>query len=152
MDSNPIGRKSRSISRYFLGPKRSIVDETNEEISIRQALRVSGIFESIDFWNFVTIFRDFRSSRRILILTEKNRLILAKFFQRQSLVKIKEIVEIDEFWFDDEIRSSTVNELNCLGQFDSTRSLVIGWPPAENFLVEFSDKATRDIWKERFQS
>ncbi|CAF4879154.1 unnamed protein product, partial [Rotaria socialis] len=32
------------------------------------------------------------------------------------------------------------------------RSLIIGWPLAENFIVEFDTKSIREIWKQRIES
>lgn len=145
-------RKSRSISRYFLGAKRSSIDITTQDIDITRCLTSAGIFDSYTLWTNVTLFRDYRTCRRLLILTDKNQLIIGKSNAKQSLFKIKHQIDLNRVWLYSNIQDSTVSEITSLTYFDHQRSLIIGWPLAENFLVEFDTKDIRDTWHERIQS
>ena len=149
--SQPVRRKSRSISRYFLGQKRASIDVTTEETSIHRCLTSAGIFDSYLLWTYVTFFRDDRSSRRLFILTANEQLIVAKSSLRQSNLKIQERLDLTTIWFQSDFDESLGSEISSANFYDASRSLVLGWPSAENFIVEFQSKALRETWKERFQ-
>jgi hypothetical protein len=75
-ESHPTLRKSRSICRYFLGTKRLSIDRTTQDIDISRCLTSIEIFDSYDLWTSVTLFRNYRTCRRLFILTDKNELII----------------------------------------------------------------------------
>ena len=145
-------RKSRSISRYFLGAKRSSIDITTQDIDITRCLTSAGIFDSYELWTNVTLFRDYRTCRRLLILTDRNQLIIGKSNAKQSLFKTKHQIDLNRVWLHSNVQDSTVSEITSITYFDHQRSFIIGWPLAENFLVEFDTKDIRDTWHERIQS
>ncbi|CAF4422348.1 unnamed protein product [Rotaria sp. Silwood2] len=149
--SQPSSRKSRSISRYFLGNKRSSIDDTTQD-NIYRCLISVGIFDSYDLWTNVTLFRDYTTCRRLFIITNKNELIIGKYNQRQSLFKIKHRIDLNCIWLYKNLYDSIASEITSLNYYDSQRSLIIGWPLAENFIVEFDTKSIRDIWKQRIES
>ncbi|UJR32084.1 hypothetical protein I4U23_019552 [Adineta vaga] len=145
-------RKSRSISRYFLGTKRSSVDITTQDSDITRCLTSIGIFDSYELWTNVTLFRDYRTCRRLLILTEKNQLIIGKSNPKQSLFKIKHRIDLHRIWLHTNFLDSIASEITSLTYYDHSRSLILGWPLAENFLVEFDTKDIRNTWHGRIQS
>ncbi|CAF3618544.1 unnamed protein product [Rotaria socialis] len=149
--SQPSSRKSRSISRYFLGNKRSSIDGTTQDNIFRCLVSV-GIFDSYDLWTNVTLFRDYTTCRRLFILTTKNELIIGKYNQRQSIFKIKHRIDLNRVWLYANINDSIASEITSLNYYDHSRSLIIGWPLAENFIVEFDTKSIREIWKQRIES
>ncbi|CAF1674713.1 unnamed protein product, partial [Adineta ricciae] len=71
---------------------------------------------------------------------------------KQSLFKTKHQIDLNRVWLHSNVQDSTVSEITSLTYFDHQRSLIIGWPLAENFLVEFDTKDIRDTWHERIQS
>ncbi|CAF0745584.1 unnamed protein product [Adineta ricciae] len=151
--SQPPTRKSRSISRYFLGNKRASVDNPTQSTNdIYRCLISVGIFDSYDLWAHVTLFRDYTTCRRLMILTTKNELIIGKYNHRHVLYKIKQRVDLNRVWLYTHLNDSTASEITSLSYYDSTRSLIIGWPIAENFIIEFETKPIRDIWKEHIES
>jgi hypothetical protein len=150
--SQPTSRKSRSISRYFLGTKRSSIDEPTQNIDIYRCLISVGIFDSYDIWTNVTLFRDYSTCRRLLIITNKNELIIGKCNQRQILFKIKQRIDLNRIWICSNISDNVASEITSLNYYDYQRSLIIGWPLVENFIVEFDTQYIRDIWKERIES
>jgi hypothetical protein len=150
--SQPSSRKSRSISRYFLGNKRSSIDGTTQDTDIHRCLTSIGIFDSYDLWTNVTLFREYTTCRRLFVLTNKNELIIGKCNQRQVLFKIKHRIDLNRIWLYPNINDSIASEITSLNYYDYNRSLIIGWPLAENFIVEFDTKSIREIWKERIQS
>jgi hypothetical protein len=150
--SQPSSRKSRSISRYFLGNKRSSIDDPIQNIDIYRCLISVGIFDSYDIWSNVTLFRDYTTCRRLFIITNKNELIIGKCNQRQILFKIKQRIDLNRIWLCANINDNISSEITSLNYYDYQRSLIIGWPLAENFIVEFDTKSIREIWKERIES
>jgi hypothetical protein len=153
--SHPSTRKSRSISRYFLGNKRSSFDVTSQHIDISRCLTSIGIFDAYDLWTNVTIFRDYTTCQRLFIITDKNQLIIGKSHSKQSILKIKQRIDLNHIWFHSHLENfhdPIVCEITSLTYYDSQRSLILGWPSAENLLVEFNTKNIRDVWLERFQS
>jgi hypothetical protein len=152
VNSQPSSRKSRSISRYFLGNKRSNIDDTIQNNDIHCCLISVGIFDSYDIWTNVTLFRDYTTCRRLFILTNKNELIIGKCNQRHYLFKIKYRIDLNRIWLYTNFNDNIVSEITSLNYYDSHRSVIIGWPLAENFIVEFDTKSIRDIWKERIES
>jgi hypothetical protein len=152
VSSQPSTRKSRSISRYFLGNKRSSIDDTTQNSDIHRCLISIGIFDSYDLWTNVTLFRDYTTCRRLFILTNKNELIIGKCNQRNYLFKIKQRIDLNRIWLYTNLNDNIVSEITSLSYYDSHRSLIIGWPLAENFIVEFDTKSIREIWRERFES
>lgn len=151
ISSQPATRKSRSISRYFLGQKRASIDGTTEETTIHRCLTSAGIFDSYLLWTYVTFYRDDHTSRRLFILTEKHQLIVAKSSLRQSSLKIKERLDLSSIWFQCDFEESIGLEISSLTYYDPSKSMIIGWPLTENFIVEFQTKSLRDTWKDRFQ-
>ncbi|CAF1581616.1 unnamed protein product [Rotaria magnacalcarata] len=154
-ESHPLTRKSRSISRYFLGSKHSSIDLTAHDTDITRCLTSFGIFDSYDLWASVTLFRDYRTCRRLFILTNKNELIVGKTNQKRSLLKIKYRIDLNRVWLYTNIENlneSIVSEITPLTYYDYHRTLILGWPLVENFLVEFDSKDIRDIWYTRIQS
>lgn len=145
-------RKSRSISRYFLGTKRTSMDYLTQDHDIQQCLSSLGIFDSCDLWTYVTLFRDYRTCRRLFILTNQNQLIIGKSNQKQQLHKIKHRIDLNRLWLIQNFNESIINEITTLTYFDQQRICILGWPLAENFLIEFNSKDIRDIWCERIQS
>ena len=99
----------------------------------------------------MTFYRDDHTSRRLFILTEKNQLIIAKSSLRQSSLKIKQRLDLTTIWFQSDFDESLGSEISSLNFYDASRSLLLGWPSAENFIVEFQTKALRETWKDRFQ-
>jgi hypothetical protein len=153
--SHPTTRKSRSISRYFLGNKRASFDVVGQEIDITRCLTSVGIFDAYDLWSGVTIFRDYSTCRRLFILTCKNELIIGKSNAKQSLFKIKQRLDMNRLWWSSQLRpcqDPMASEITSLTYYDAQRSMIIGWPPAENVLVEFDSKAIREQWIDRIQS
>jgi len=150
--SQPTSRKSRSISRYFLGNKRSSIDDPIQNNDINRCLISVGIFDTYDLWTNVILFHDYRTCRRLFILTNKNELIIGKCNQRQYLFKIKQRIDLNRLWLYTNLNDSIISEITSLNYYDFNRSLIIGWPLAENFLVEFDTKSIRDIWKERIET
>jgi hypothetical protein len=151
-DSLPSTRKSRSISRYFLGPKRSSIDISSQDIDISRCLTSIGIFDSCDLWTNVTLFHDYTTCRRLFIITNKNELIIGKSNQKQSSFKIKHRIDLNRIWLSTNLNDSITSEITSLTYFDHNRTFIIGWPLAENFIVEFDTKNIRDSWNERIQS
>ncbi|CAF3965102.1 unnamed protein product [Rotaria sordida] len=154
-ESHPLTRKSRSISRYFLGNKHSSIDLTTDDINITHCLTSIGIFDSYDLWTNVILFHDYRTYRRLFIITNKNQLIISKLNQKQSLLKIKHRIDLNRLWLYtniENINESIISEITSLTYYDYHRTLIIGWPLVENFLVEFDTKDIRDIWYKRIQS
>lgn len=152
--SQPTTRKSRSISRYFLGGKRHSCDLTTQDVDISQCLMSNGIFDSYDLWTSVTLFRHYHTCRRLLILTSQNELFLCKTNSKQSFWKIKQRLDVNRLWFLTNLQSfhdPIVAEITSLTYYDASRSIVLGWPLAENFLVEFDNAVIRDQWIDRFQ-
>lgn len=149
--SQPSSRKSRSISRYFLGHKRSSIDITGQDIDISRCLTSIGVFDACDLWTGVTLFQDYTTCRRLFIITDKNQLFIGKSRQKQSLFKVKHRIDLNRVWLYPKLNDSIASEITSLTYYDNQRSLIIGWPLAENFLVEFDSKAIRDIWYERIQ-
>lgn len=154
-ESHPLTRKSRSISRYFLGHKHSSIDLSSQDFDITRCLTSSGIFDSYDIWTNVTLFHEYRTCRRLFIITNKNELIIGKTNQKHSLLKIKHRIDLNRVWIYTNIE--TINELilseiTSLTYYDYHRSLIIGWPLVENFLVEFDTKELRDAWYKRIHS
>ena len=153
--SHPTTRKSRSISRYFLGNKRSSFDVTTQDIDIVRCLTSVGIFDSHDLWTSVTLFRDYTTWRRLFILTNKNELIIGKSHAKQSIFKIKQRIDVHLIWFYANLKhfhDPHALEITSLTYFDSQRSIILGWPLAENYVVEFDSSTIRDLWIERIQS
>jgi hypothetical protein len=151
--SHPSSRKSRSISRYFLGNKRSSVDITTQDIDISRCLTSIGIFDSCDIWTGVTLFRDYTTCRRLFIITDKNQLIIGKSNSKQSSLKIKHQIDLNRIWLYSDINNESItSEITTLTYYDNQRSFIIGWPLAENFLVEFDTKDIKDVWYERIQT
>ena len=150
--SQPSSRKSRSISRYFLGNKRTSVHAATHEHAIHRCLTVHGIFDAVDLSANVTSYRDGTACQRLFILTDKNQLIIAKSYQRQSLYKVKQRIDVNRLWISADVTSPCVSEITSLTDYDASRSLLLGWPLVENFLIEFETKSVRDMWKERIQS
>lgn len=150
--TQPPSRKSRSISRYFLGTKRSSIDDTNQDNHISRCLISVGIFDSYDRWTTVSLFRSDTTCRRLFILTNQNELIIGKYNQRQFLFKLKHRIDIQRIWFDANISENLASDITSLNDYDVNRSMIIGWPLAENFIVEFDTKSLRDSWKDRFDS
>ena len=150
--TQPPSRKSRSISRYFLGPKRSSIDDTTQDNHISRCLISVGIFDSYDRWTSVTFFRAYTTCRRLLILTNQNELIIGKYYQRQFLFKLKHRIDLNRIWFYTNIPENIAGEITSLNYYDPHRSMIIGWPLVENFIVEFESKALRDNWRDRFDS
>lgn len=153
--SHPSTRKSRSISRYFLGNKRTSFDVTTQDIDISRCLTSNGIFDSCDLWTSVTLFRDYTTCRRLFILTDKNQLIIGKFYLKQSLLKVKQCIDIYSIWFIENLQhfhDPTALEITSLTYFDAQRSAILGWPLAENYLVEFDSSTIRETWLERIRS
>ncbi len=150
--SQPSSRKSRSISRYFLGNKRSSIDITNQDIDISRCLTSIGIFDSCDLWTNVTLFHDYTTCRRLFIITNKNQLFIGKSNQKQSLFKVKHQIDLNRIWLYSNINDSLASEITSLNYYDHHRTLIIGWPLAENFLVEFDTNDIRDLWYERIQT
>lgn len=154
-ESHPLTRKSRSISRYFLGSKHSSIDITTHDIDITRCLTSFGIFDSYDLWTSVTLFRDYRTYRRLFIITNKNELIIGKTNQKQLLSKIKFRIDLNRVWLYKDIENineSIISEITSVNYYDYQRTLILGWPLVENFLVEFDTKDIRDIWYKRIQS
>lgn len=145
-------RKSRSISRYFLGAKRTSMDYLTQDHDIQQCLSSLGIFDSCDLWTYVTIFRDYHTCRRLFILTNQNQLIIGKSNQKQQLYKIKHRIDLNRLWLVQNISETIISDITTLTYFDQQRICILGWPLAENFLIEFNSKDIRDIWCERIQS
>lgn len=151
--SHPSSRKSRSISRYFLGNKRSSVDITTQDIDISRCLTSIGIFDSCDIWTSVILFRDYTTCRRLFIITDKNQLIIGKPNSKQSSLKIKHQIDLHRLWLSTEINNELIlSEITSLNYYDNQRSFILGWPLAENFLVEFDTKDIKDLWYERIQT
>jgi hypothetical protein len=150
--SHPSSRKSRSISRYFLGNKRSSIDITTQDIDISRCLTSIGIFDSCDIWTNVTLFRDYTTCRRLLVITNKNQLIIGKSNTKLSLFKIKHQIDLNRIWLYANINDSIASEISSLTYYDYTRAFIIGWPLAENFIVEFDTKDIKDVWYDRMQS
>ncbi|CAF1289395.1 unnamed protein product [Rotaria sordida] len=150
--SQPSSRKSRSISRYFLGNKRSSIDDTIQDNNIYRCLISVGIFDSYDLWTNVTLFRDYTTCRRLFIITNKNELIIGKYNQRQGLFKIKHRIDLNCIWLYKNFHDNIASEITSLNYYDPYRSLIIGWPLAENFIIEFDTKSIREIWKQRIES
>ncbi|CAF3630906.1 unnamed protein product [Rotaria sp. Silwood1] len=154
-ESHPLTRKSRSISRYFLGNKHSSIDITTNDINITRCLTSIGIFDSYDIWTYVTLYHNYRTYRRLFIITNKNELIISKSNIKQSLLKIKYRINLNRIWIYtniENINESIINEITSLTYYDYHRTLIIGWPLGENFLVEFDTKNIRDTWYTRIQS
>ncbi|CAF1048178.1 unnamed protein product [Rotaria sp. Silwood1] len=149
--TQPSSRKSRSISRYFLGNKRSSIDDTIQD-NIYRCLISVGIFDSYDLWTNVTLYHDYTTCRRLFIITNKNELIIGKYNQRQSLFKIKHRINLNSIWLYTYLNDNISSDITSLNYYDIHRSLIIGWPLAENFIVEFDTKSIRDIWKQRIES
>jgi len=150
--SQPSSRKSRSISRYFLGNKRSSIDITTQDIDISRCLTSIGVFDSCDLWTSVTLFQDYTTCRRLFIITNKNQLIIGKSNSKQSLFKIKHQIDLNRLWLNINLTDSIASEITSLNYYDYNRAFIIGWPLAENFIVEFDTKDIRDVWYERIQS
>jgi hypothetical protein len=150
--SQPTSRKSRSISRYFLGNKRASIDDPTQNNDIHRCLISVGIFDSYDLWTNVTLFRGYTTCRRLFIITNKNELIIGKCNHRQFLFKIKQRIDLNRLWLYTNLNDSIVSDITSLNYYDQQRSMIIGWPLAENFIVEFDTKSIRDIWKERIES
>jgi hypothetical protein len=150
--SQPTSRKSRSISRYFLGTKRSSIDDITQDNDIYRCLISVGIFDSYDRWTNVTLFRAYNTCRRLFIITNKNELIIGKWNHRQFLFKLKHRIDLNRIWLYTNIHENIASEITSLNYYDVNRSMIIGWPLGENFIVEFDTKSLRDIWKERFES
>ncbi|CAF3798494.1 unnamed protein product [Adineta steineri] len=150
--SHSSSRKSRSISRYFLGTKRSSLDVATQEVDISRCLTSVGIFDSCDLWTNVTLFHDYRTCRRLFILTNKNELIIGKSNPKQSLFRIKHRININRLWLYTELNDYISSEITSLTYYDHQRTFIIGWPLVENFLVEFDTKDIKNIWHERIQS
>ena len=154
-ESHPLLRKSRSISRYFLGNQRSSVDLTTYDADISRCLISSGIADSCAMWTKVTLFRDDHTYRRLFVKTTKNELIVGKSNQKQSLLKIKHRINLNRVWLYTDIQNSSesiASEITSLTYYDYQRTLIIGWPLAENFIVEFDTKDIRDAWHRSIQS
>jgi hypothetical protein len=151
-ESHPSSRKSRSISRYFLGTKRSSIDISTQDIDISRCLTSIGIFDSCDLWTNVTLFHDYTTCRRLFIITNKNEFIIGKSNQKQSSFKIKHRIDLNRVWLYTNFNDSITSEITSLTYYDQHRALIIGWPLAENFIAEFDTKHIRDIWNERIQS
>ena len=152
--SQPTTRKSRSISRYFLGTKRSSCDVSTQDADITRCLTSIGIFDAHELWTTVTLFRDHDTCRRLLIITNKNELIIGKSNSKQSLFKIKQRIDLHRLWLYTTLQHShdhVALDITSLTYYDSQRSCIIGWPLAENFVVEFDSKTVRDVWIERIQ-
>jgi hypothetical protein len=150
--SQQSSRKSRSISRYFLGNKRSSIDITSQDIDISRCLTSIGIFDSCDLWTNVTLFRDYTTCRRLFIITNKNQLFIGKFNQKQPLFKVKHQIDLNRIWLYSNLTDSLVLEITSLTYYDHLRTFIIGWPLAENFLIEFDTKDIRGVWYERIQT
>ncbi|CAF3276724.1 unnamed protein product [Rotaria sp. Silwood2] len=93
--------------------------------------------------------------RRLFIITNKNELIISKSNPKQSLLKIKHRINLNRIWLYTDIENineSIISEITSLTYYDYHRTLIIGWPLGENFLVEFDTKDIRDIWYKRIQS
>lgn len=153
--SQPSTRKSRSISRYFRAHKRSSFDVTSQAIDISRCLTSIGIFDACDLWTSVTIFRDYTTCRRLFILTDKNQLIIGKSYAKQALLKIKYRLDVNRLWLYTNLQhfhDPLAYEITSLTYYDSQRSFILGWPVAENILVEFDTKTIRDLWTDRIQS
>ena len=72
---------------------------------------------------------------------------------------MKQRIELSRVWLSTHLQNTndgtptaTALEITSLSYYDCHRSLVIGWPLAENFIVEFDSKSIRDIWQERIES
>jgi hypothetical protein len=150
--SQPSSRKSRSIGRYFLGNKRSSVDGITQDNDIYRCLISVGIFDSYDLWTNVTLYRDYTTYRRLFIITNKNELIVGKYNHRYVLFKMKQRIDLNRIWLYTNINDNIVSEITSVNYFDDQRSVIIGWPLAENFIVEFDTKSIREIWRERIES
>ena len=150
--TQPPSRKSRSISRYFLGNKRSSIDHPRPDQDIYRCLISVGIFDSYDRWTNVNLFRAYSTCRRLFIITNQNELIIGKYHHRQFLFKLKHRIDLNRLWFDTNISEHIASEITSLNYYDFNRSMLIGWPLAENFIVEFDTKSLRDSWKERLES
>ena len=150
--SQPSSRKSRSISRYFVGNKRSSIDDATQDNNIYRYLISAGIFDSYDLYTNVILFRDYTTYRRLFIITNKNELIVGKCNQRQTLFKIKQRIDLNRIWLYTDRTDGLAAEITSLNYYDSYRSLIIGWPLAENYVVEFDTKNTREIWQQRIES
>jgi hypothetical protein len=133
-ESHPSSRKSRSISRYFLGNKRASIDITTQDVDISRCLTSVGIFDSYDLWTNVTLFRDYSTCRRLFIITKKNQLIIGKSNQKQSLLKIKHQIDLNRIWLYTNINDSIASEITTLTYYE----------PHRTFL--------KDLWSERIQS
>lgn len=150
--SQPPTRKSRSISRYFLGTKRSSIDNIRQDYDIHRCLISIGIFDSYEIYTNVNLFRDDTISRRLMILTTKNELIIGKYISRQILFKLKYRLDLSQIWLADQLTEQIISEITSLTYYDSQRSLILGWPLADNYLIEFENQIQRNLWKERLQS
>jgi len=150
--SQPPTRKSRSISRYFLGAKRSSIDNIRQDYDIHRCLISIGIFDSYELYTNVTLFRHETTCRRLIILTTNNQLIIGKYLSRQILFKLKHRFDLSQIWLTDQLSEQIVSEITSLTYYDSQRSLILGWPLADNYLVEFENQTQRNLWKERLQS
>jgi hypothetical protein len=150
--SQSSSRKSRSISRYFLGNKRPSIDVTTQDIDISRCLTSAGVFDCCERWTSATLFRGYRTSRRLLIITDNNQLIVGKSNPKQSLFKIKHRIDLHRIWLHTNFTDFVPAEITSLTYYDRQRTLIIGWPLAENFLVEFDSKDIRNSWHERIQS
>jgi hypothetical protein len=151
--SQPPARKSRSISRYFLGNKRSSIDSaTQNNHDIYRCLISVGIFDSYDLWAHVTLFRDYSTCRRLFIVTSKNELIIGKYNHRHVLFKIKQRIDLNRVWLHTQFNDHVASEVTSLNYYDLHRSFILGWPFAENFVVEFEATSIRESWREHIES
>ncbi len=112
--SHPSSRKSRSISRYFLGNKRSSVDVLTQDIDISRCLTSIGIFDSCDLWASVTLFRSYTTCRRLFIITNQNQLIIGKPNQKQALFKVKHQIDLSRIWLYATITDCIAAEITSL--------------------------------------
>ena len=149
--SQPTSRKSRSISRYFLGNKRSSMDITSQDIDISRCLTSIGIFDACLLWTHVTLFHDYTTCRRLFIITDKKQLFIGKSQQKQSLFKVKHQIDLNRVWIYNNVNENTALEITSLTYYDRQRTLLIGWPVAENFLVEFDTKDICNVWFDHIQ-
>ncbi|CAF0778650.1 unnamed protein product [Adineta steineri] len=150
--SQTSSRKSRSISRYFLGNKRTSVNNTKPNNDISRCLISVGIFDSYSLYAHVTFFRDYSTCRRLLIITNKNELIIGKYNHRHVLFKIKYRIDLNHIWLNANINDTIASEITSLNYYDYQRSLILGWPTVENYIVEFETKSIREIWKDYIES
>ena len=65
---------------------------------------------------------------------------------------MKERIDLTRLWLCSHVQDSIASEITSLTYYDAQRSIILGWPLAENFVVEFETKSIRDLWKERFES